>query len=178
MTPTILLVPGLGNSDAHHWQSHWAAHYGYPRVEQQDWDHPTCTDWVQKLDQTILKIGTPVVLVAHSLACSTVGHWAHHYPTSAVVGALLVAPADTERPDFPTEAKGFAPMPRTPLPFPSSVVASTTDEYVSLARAQEFATAWNSEFISVGALGHINSASHLGDWPTGHIFLRQLLQRL
>ncbi|GGF27793.1 RBBP9/YdeN family alpha/beta hydrolase [Hymenobacter cavernae] len=178
MTPTILLVPGLGNSGPAHWQSQWAEQYGYPRVEQQDWNRPRCSDWVRELDKAVRQAGPRVVLVAHSLGCSTVGHWAEHFPTVSVVGAMLVAPADTERADFPPEVFGFAPMPQKLLPFPSIVVASANDEYVSLARAQVFAARWGSTLVEVGALGHINAASGLGSWPAGHVLLEQLLQRL
>ncbi|OUJ73073.1 RBBP9/YdeN family alpha/beta hydrolase [Hymenobacter crusticola] len=178
MNPTILLVPGLSNSGPQHWQSLWAAFYQYPRVEQQEWDHPRCADWVQGLHEAILRAEAPVVLVAHSLGCSTVGHWAQQHPTQAVVGALLVAPADTDRADFPVEAMGFAPMPQQRLPFASQVVASTNDEYVSLARAQAFAAAWGSAFVNVGALGHLNAASNLGSWPAGYVLLQQLLKRI
>ena len=178
MTPTILLVPGLGNSESDHWQSHWAEQYGYPRVEQQDWDRPRCSDWVRELDKAVRQAGPGVVLVAHSLGCSTVGHWAEHFSTALIAGAMLVAPADTERADFPPEAIGFSPMPRRPLPFPSIVVASSNDEYVSQARAQVFAARWGSTLVDVGAVGHINVASGLGDWPAGHALLEQLLQRL
>jgi predicted alpha/beta hydrolase family esterase len=43
-----------------------------------------------------------------------------------------------------------------------------------LDRAQGFAEAWGSEFVNIGAAGHINTASGLGDWPQGF----ELLQRL
>lgn len=65
-------------------------------------------------------------------------------------------------------------MPETPLPFPSIVVASTNDEYVTLARARAYAEAWGSRLVDVGALGHVNSASALGDWPAGWALLETL----
>ena len=174
MPPTILIVPGLGNSGAAHWQTHWEQHYGYRRVEQHDWDQPVCTDWVQTLDAAVATAGPSVLLVAHSLACATVAHWAattqYH-----IAGALLVAPADVDRPDFPPEVTGFRPMPLVQLPFLSIVVASTNDEYVTLARAEQFAQAWGSRLVNVGALGHINSEMNLGLWPEGHAQLQALV---
>ena len=68
-----------------------------------------------------------------------------------------------------------SPMPFAPLPFPSIVVASTDDEYVSLPRAAQFAIAWGSRLEVLGALGHINSASNLGSWPEGFALLRELI---
>ncbi len=67
-------------------------------------------------------------------------------------------------------------MPLAPLPFPSIVVASTDDEYLDLARAEQFAAAWGSRLEVAGALGHINSASNLGSWPQGFAWLRELME--
>jgi predicted alpha/beta hydrolase family esterase len=175
---TILLVPGLGNSGPQHWQTKWAEHYHYPRVEQHNWEQPVCTDWVQALHEAISQANGRVVLVAHSLGCSTVAHWAEKFPQGSVVAALLVAPADVDRPDFPSEVTGFAPMPLYPLPFPSMVVASSNDEYVTLPRAADFAAAWDSFMVNVGAQGHLNSDSNLGTWAEGHRLMMQLLKEV
>jgi predicted alpha/beta hydrolase family esterase len=172
---TVLLVPGLGNSGPQHWQTLWEQRHHYPRVEQADWDQPAGPEWVQTLAKTIAQIPGPVVLVAHSLGCATVAKWAQAFPTEAVVGALLVAPADTDLPDFPPEVTGFAPMPLRALPFPSIVVASTNDQYVTLPRATAFAAAWGSRLVNVGAQGHLNVDSDLGMWPAGQEVLAQLL---
>jgi predicted alpha/beta hydrolase family esterase len=172
----VLILPGLYNSGPEHWQSRWEAeHPELVRVEQRDWETPDCGEWVETLDRAIAADTSPVVLVAHSLACCLVAHWAavHRGP---IRGALLVAPSDVEAPDFPTGATGFAPMPTAPLPFPSIVVASTDDPYLTLPRAERFAAAWGSRLVVVGALGHINSASGLASWPDGFDLLRQLLQ--
>jgi predicted alpha/beta hydrolase family esterase len=174
---TILLAPGLGSSGPEHWQTHWEQHYGYQRVEQPNWDQPVCADWVQRLETAVATAGPGVVLVAHSLACATIAHWAAT-TQHAIAGALLVAPADVDRPDFPPEVTGFRPMPLAQLPFPSIVVASTNDEYVTLARAQQFAEAWCSWLVNVGALGHINSEMSLGLWPEGHALLMELVASL
>ncbi|MBX0292240.1 alpha/beta hydrolase [Hymenobacter sp. HSC-4F20] len=172
--PTIFIVPGLGSSGPDHWQTRWEQHYGYRRVEQRNWDQPILSEWVAALDAAIAAAGPEVVLVGHSLACATIAHWAGS-TSPRITGALLVAPADVDRPDLPPEVANFAPMPLTRLPFPSTVVASTNDEYATLARAQQFAKAWGSRLVNVGALGHINSASGLGLWPEGHALLRELL---
>ncbi len=82
-------------------------------------------------------------------------------------GALLVAPSDTESANYPSTAKGFSPIPLAQLPFTPIVVASSNDPYVTLERAQQFAQAWGSDFVSIGAKGHINSSSHLGLWEQG-----------
>ena len=66
-------------------------------------------------------------------------------------------------------------MPLKKLPFPSIVIASTNDEYVSVERATEFSNAWGSELVFIGEAGHINSASNLGNWPEGWKYLQRML---
>lgn len=172
----VLLLPGLHNSDANHWQSLWQVqHPAYVRLEQRDWETPRREDWVEALETAVRRYGPGIVLVAHSLACSLVAFWSASSRLN-VRGALLVSPADTERADFPVEPTGFAPMPRTRLRFPSIVCASANDPYVSQERARLFANAWGSRFVSVGPLGHINGASGIGAWPDGHTFLEELLE--
>ncbi len=87
---------------------------------------------------------------------------------------MLVAPSDCEAETYNFDTKGFAPIPLENLPFASVVVASTNDEYVSLQRAQQFADAWGSEFINVGAKGHINASAGFGDWNEGLELLKRL----
>jgi predicted alpha/beta hydrolase family esterase len=64
--------------------------------------------------------------------------------------------------------------PLDPLPFKSLIVASSNDEYVSLARAKQFADAWGSKFINVGAKGHINFGAGFGEWNEGLELLKKL----
>ena len=170
----VLLVPGLYNSGPGHWQALWEKEYGFARVEQQDWDTPRCEDWVRTLNDTIEAQSAPVILVAHSLGCITVAVWAATHPavTAQIKGALLVAPSDTERPDFPPGAKGFAPVPQTRLPFKSTLVASSNDHYTSLSRSKEFASAWASTLVIEENAGHLSGVDGFGPWPRG----LQLLQ--
>jgi hypothetical protein len=67
-------------------------------------------------------------------------------------------------------------MPRRRLGFPSVVVASRNDPYVTLERARQFADAWGGRFVDIGDAGHINSESGLGDWPLGFTLLQELRQ--
>ena len=118
-----------------------------------------------------------MVLVAHSLGCLLVAHWAAASANGHIHGALLVAVPDPEGPSFPKEASGFSPLPVRPLGFPSVVVASADDPYGSAEHAARCAAAWGSRLVEVGAAGHINSASGLGAWSDGFALLRQLLDR-
>ena len=172
----ILLVPGLWNSGPEHWQSHWERERsGCRRVLQTDWETPRRSDWVAALDAAVGASGTPVVLVGHSTGCATIVHWAgvsRHL--ARVRGAQLVAPSDPEAPSYPEGPSGFAPMPLERLPFPSIVVMSTNDEYLSTGRASQFAHAWGSRLVNAGAKGHLNSASGLGAWPAGFALVEEL----
>ena len=73
---------------------------------------------------------------------------------------------------------GFEPVPLARFPVPALVVASSNDPYVSVARAERFASSWGADFCNVGEQGHINSASKLQVWPQGLLLLGQLLARL
>ena len=66
-------------------------------------------------------------------------------------------------------------MPLERLRFPTRVVASRNDSYGSFEFSARCAKAWGSELSDVGALGHINADSGLGDWPEGERLLAGLL---
>jgi predicted alpha/beta hydrolase family esterase len=84
-----------------------------------------------------------------------------------VRGALLVAPSDTEADSYPPGTSGFVPMSTQRLPFPTIMVASTDDPYVTQDRAQTFSQVWGSELVWVENAGHINGQSGYGVWPQG-----------
>lgn len=100
------------------------------RVKLGMWDRPYRKACVTKLGQAISQARDPVILVDHSLGCQAIAWWALLSPQPygwPVAGALLVAPADVDRPNTPAEFATFTPAPRTPSPFPSILVASTND---------------------------------------------------
>ncbi len=172
----VLLLPGLYDSGPEHWQSQWQWRSGagapllVERVVQQDWAAPRCADWVARLTQVMQERAHDVVLVAHSSACAMVAHWAREVPLDLLMrvrGALLVAPSDPLAPVYPSGPTGFAPVPLTPLPFPSTVVASRDDEYVTFEQAAHYATSWGSRLWDIGHAGHINADAGFGAWPDG-----------
>jgi predicted alpha/beta hydrolase family esterase len=171
---TILILPGLGNSGPQHWQSIWQNKFNFTRVEQNDWDTPICDDWIETINNEIKKHDPAnVILVAHSLACTTVAYWSQKFNVK-IKGALLVGPSDTEADTYPPGTTGFKPVPLIKLPFRSTVVASTNDYYLTFARATQFAKSWGSKLINIGDAGHINVASGYGDWDAGLEFLKKL----
>jgi predicted alpha/beta hydrolase family esterase len=171
--PPLLILPGLGNSGPQHWQSLWEKEIpGARRVEQRDWDRPELVDWLATLDRAVAACAAPAILVAHSLACALVAHWAGA-ARGRVAAALLVSPSDIEADSAPAEGRSFAPMPRRRLPFPSIVVASRSDPYVTFARAAGFAADWGARLVDAGDAGHINTASGHGPWPEGRRILSE-----
>jgi predicted alpha/beta hydrolase family esterase len=176
----ILILPGLGGSGEKHWQSYWLSKYENAiMLVQDDWNKPKLKDWLAKLSNTILELDGPVVVVAHSLAVSLFQHWVSKNDYSNIRGALLVAPADVDSPSHtPDIIRGFSPMPLKKLPFPSIVVSSINDEYVNIDRAVYFAKQWHSDFVNVGAKGHINAESNLGFWQEGQLILERLMKTI
>lgn len=172
--PRYLIVPGWRGSGPAHWQSHWERELGNAsRVEMPDWEHPRRDAWVSSLDQAIRAAPEPPVLIAHSLGCLAVAHWAEH-GTSRVRGALLVAPADLDRKACPPNLREFSPVPRAALRFPTRVVASDNDPFGALPRIIEIAFAWGSEVTVLEAAGHINVEAGYGPWPEGRALLCSL----
>lgn len=167
----FLVLPGFGSSGPHHWQTLWEARDPqFRRVEQRDWEHPDRAEWTGVLSRTIADYPGDIILVAHSMSCLIVPHWCQASLSRAqgrVRAAMLVAPPDPSTPAFPPGATGFTPLPMLSLPFPSLVVASTNDVYGSVAWSVAISQAWGSRCEIIGAKGHINAESDLGDWPEG-----------
>lgn len=172
-----IIVPGWKNSGPDHWQSRWQALLpNARRIEQQDWENPCAADWISRLTAEVDEARSPVLLVAHSLGCLISASLP--VPLRAkVAGAMLVAPADVERPDTPACLRGFAPIARQPLSFQSVVVASDNDPYCTLERAHAFAADWGSRVVVLAGAGHINAESGLADWPQGLKLLGALRRR-
>jgi predicted alpha/beta hydrolase family esterase len=176
MTASVLILPGWRNSGPDHWQSLWQRAHGYTRVEQHNWDFPLRGDWMMQLEEAVLS-NPNAVLVAHSLGCVLVAAWAAHSMNARKVkGALLVAPADVERPEMQHMLHSWSPITRTRLPFPSIVAASRNDTHCSLLRASGLAQVWGARLVDCGMSGHINADSRLGDWPEGFALLQELMK--
>lgn len=174
-TPIVLLLPGYGDSGPAHWQSRWEAAdpKRFVRLQQQDWLQPRLEDWIARLESAVADSGPQTRVAAHSLGCLLVAHWSarSRLPLHA---ALLVAVPDPDGPHFPPAAADFANPPLQRLRFPSVVAISDDDPYGSPAYAHRCASAWGSQLTRVGARGHINADSGLGDWPQGLTLLEQL----
>jgi uncharacterized protein len=176
MKTIYLIIPGLGNSGPQHWQTLWENEFPdkFTRIQQSNWDSPTCSDWIENIEKEVRKHQVEnVVLIAHSLGCTAIAHWAKRFQTK-IKGAFLVAPSDCEAETYTFDTKGFQPIPLEKLPFKSLVIASANDFYVSFERAEFFAKSWGSELVNVGAKEHINADAGFGDWQQGLDFLKKL----
>ena len=176
---TVLVVPGWQNSGPRHWQTIWEQQSPiFLRVQQKDWEFPHCQWWIERIAEEVQQAPAPIVFAAHSLGCVAVAHWCQHSPEAVnkIKGALLVAPADVDRKDTPKQIADFAPMPRRLLPFPTIMVVSSNDPFLAVERARELARMWGSRLVEIGAAGHINGDSGLGDWPEGKRLLRHLIE--
>jgi predicted alpha/beta hydrolase family esterase len=171
----ILLLPGWLDSDPAHWQSRWEALHGDRRVVQSDWLWPKRGDWMTRLEEVLLESDEPALLVAHSLGCQLAAAWAaHSRHTARVQGALLVAPPDIERADMPPNLVPWRPVVRRRLPFAALAVTSSDDPYCASDRSAQMAHDWGARLVAIGARGHINGESGLGDWPEGREWLQTL----
>jgi uncharacterized protein len=163
----IIILPGIGGSGEKHWQTRWEnINPRCRRFQPADWDRPDLKNWIEALDRAVAAASRPPILVAHSLACLLVAHW-QQASTAQVSGAFLAAVPDPQAQAFPIEAARFANPPSSKFRFPSLIVASANDPYGTVDYARERANQWGSSIVEVGALGHINEASDLGDWPQG-----------
>lgn len=181
MEPTVLIVPGLRDAVAQHWQTLLEAEL--PRVRsvapmgRSDLDvHAR----VQAIECVAQAIDGPIVIVAHSGGCIMAAHWAQQ-TTRAVHAALMATPPDFESPmpeGYPTmaalDAAGWLPVPRRRLPFRSIVAASRDDPLGRFERVAALANDWGSELVDLGAVGHLNPASGYGPWPAAQDLIARL----
>lgn len=179
--PTVLVVPGLREHVAEHWQTQLALRL--PRVRSvppMGRDDLDCGARVEAIERAANAIDGPLILVAHSAGTIMVAHWAKQQ-RRPILGALLATPPDFEQPmpeGYPAmealRAAGWLPVPRELLPFPSIVAASRNDPLGRIERVAELARAWGSRFVDIGTAGHLNPASGYGAWPRAQAFIREL----
>jgi hypothetical protein len=188
MEPTVLIVPGLRDAVAQHWQTLLEARLrdaGRPvaSVPPMGRDDLDCAPRVAAIEAAARSVDGPIVIVAHSGGCVMVAHWARR-TRRAVHGALLAAPPDFDEampPGYPTlqalRDGGWLPVPRERLPFRSIVAASRNDPLARFERVAELARAWGSRLDDLGEVGHLNPASGFGPWPGAEQYIAALSAR-
>lgn len=168
-----VIVPGVGGSEAQHWQS-WLQQQlvSSSRVEQKHWDRPVLSEWIAQFVKTVAAAPAPVQIVAHSFGCLTsVAALAEHPELrTKVKNLLLVAPANPER----FGEAGFARHSLTDyqqyfqqlnIEVPTTLLISENDPWLGYVDALQLAQAWKLTPINLGAVGHVNVASGFGPFP-------------
>lgn len=164
----ILIVPGLYDSGPDHWQT-WLEKVlpSSERVQQRDWATPDLTDWANSVRRAVESQRGGVWIVAHSFGCLAVVRAAAEIG-GLISGALLVAPAE------PARAGTVGVVPEARLPFPSFLIASRNDPWMTFNSARQWSWRWGSRLVDAGAAGHINAEAGYGPWPGGLHFFRRL----
>lgn len=184
---TYLMVPGLRDHVAEHWQTQLEASLPNARsVPPLERDGLSRAARVAALDAALAAIDGPVVLVAHSAGVMITVHWAATASAEAkgkIAAALLATPADLERPlpaGYPQPdalaANGWLPIPRQTLPFPTILAASRNDPLAAYDRVAELAGQWGCFLTDLGEVGHLNPAAGYGPWPRATELLDSLSQ--
>jgi len=167
---TILIIPGLHGSGPTHWQSLFEQQLANTtRVEQSDWADPDLPRWASAVRDALARSEHPVWIIAHSFGCLAAVHAAADL-RHKIAGAMLVAPADPEK------FKVADMLPTTALGFPSVLVASSNDPWMSLPTAASWAARWGARLVKVGDAGHINADAGFGPWPEGLAIFEALRQ--
>ncbi len=165
---TTLIIPGLNSSGSAHWQTWLESQLpDAVRVIQGDWKRPDLPEWSSRIRREISRRSGPILIAAHSFGALAAVQAAEDY-SHRIAGALLVAPAD------PDKFGVTDLLPAARLSFPSVLVASTNDRWLSIERAQGLAARWGALLVHLGDAGHINTESGYGPWPGSLALLRQL----
>ncbi len=160
-------IPGYGGSGEGHWQTYFDNTLdNCQRIHQDSWTKPILDDWVERINEILSKENLEdTILITHSLGGIALLKWVKKYKQK-IKGALLVAPPDIENP-YQDLGLGDIQIPQLRLPFPSVVVCSTNDPWMTEKRTKHFAEIWGSEFIVLKNAGHINADSGYGAWDEG-----------
>lgn len=142
-------------------------------MHQQNWENPCLADWMHSLENAVNYLSRPPLLVAHSVGCLLVLHWALRSSLS-FTGLLLVAPADSQQENFPPVIQGFAPIPQAPVGKPGIVAGSQNDPYMSQARCRTLTRSIGLNYYDCGRVGHINLESGFGPWPLVEQWISEL----
>ncbi len=180
--PTVLIIPGLRDHVADHWQTLLHVRLaGQGRkvrsVAPMGRANLDCASRVEAIEREMLAIEGAVVAVAHSGGCVALAHWARMWK-GRVWGALLATPPDFEEAmpaGYPRldelHAGGWLPVPRRHLPFPSIVAASRNDPLGRYERVAELAHDWGSRLVDLGEVGHLNPEFGFGTWYSAENYI-------
>ena len=171
--PTVLIVPGLRDHVAEHWQTLLAAQL--PRVRtvppmgREDLD---CAAKVAAIEREAQAVDGPLIVVAHSGGVVMLAHWArqtHAGRGRRAAGDAARFRAGRCRPAIRhwtrcAPAAGCRCRASRCRSAASWRPAATTRWDASSA-SRELARDWGSGLVDLGEVGHLNPASGYGPWP-------------
>ena len=76
-----------------------------------------------------------------------------------------MAPANVDDKHLPPDITAQSPLPYNKLPFPTLVIGSDNDPFMSLKVLEDLAEAWGAELTVLPSAGHIASSDGYGVWP-------------
>ncbi|MEQ9859623.1 alpha/beta hydrolase [Pectobacterium cacticida] len=169
---TMVLVPGLRDSDDEHWQSHWERRFPHwRRIRQREWFYADLDRWVLAIRRELNDCTRPVILIGHSFGALASCYVAQQ-GLAGIAGVMLVAPAEPRRFEIDDRIRAV------PLSVPVLTFASHNDPLMRFTRAEYWAQAWGSELVDVGDAGHINAEAGFGRWEYGLTRLAEFSQAL
>lgn len=168
----VVLVPGLRDSGATHWQTEWNTRFpDWLRVSQSRWDVADLDSWIDAIERSLAFCSRPALLVAHSFGALASAVLAERQ-SAQIAAAFLVAPADPAR--FSLQDR----LPTALLSVPSTLIASRNDPWLRFETAGYWAQRWGSRLHDQGLAGHINADSGFGPWPQGLEWLAELIDQI
>ena len=179
MTHTVI-VPGVGGSEYHHWQS-WLQRQlmSCSRVQQKDWTKPVLQTWISEFVKTLATVeSNEIQIVAHSFGCLTTVAALHQHPelNQKIKNLVLVAPANPSRfgnlgfaRDSQYDYQAY--FHQMKIQVPTSLIISENDPWLNFEDAQALAKSWHLTPTNLGQVGHINVASGFGPFPEIFDFL-------
>lgn len=167
----VVIVPGLRNSDEHHWQSLWQARLPKStRIHVDDWNTPDLAAWCAGIKAELDKLDRPAVIIAHSFGTLASAAVTAEFPEK-IAALFLVAPADPNKFGIAHE------LPQDFLAVDAKIIASSDDPWMTETKAAYWALIWGADYLRIKNVGHINSDSNLGFWHEGVTLLHQLVRK-
>jgi predicted alpha/beta hydrolase family esterase len=156
-----LIVPGLYNSDANHWQSVWEQNIPRSRrILMHDWSTADWVKWRNSIIASLINIDEPVVIIAEGFGALAAASIVAEYPEK-IIAAFLVDPADPD--EFDLRKK----IPKQHLSAPTKIVIRSQSQN----RAALLAALWSTDLSNAPALVATTF------WPEGIQALQRLISK-
>ena len=167
---SLIIVPGLNNSDQNHWQTLWENSLDTARISVAAWHKPDLDKWRYAIKRSLSAQARPSYLIAHSFGALAATTVAVEHPEK-IAGLFLVAPADPDK--FQLSQK----LPQSALSVPTHMVASSNDPWLTQSKASRWAARWGASYCVANGKAHINSDSGIGFWAEGLQELAQFISQ-